>query len=127
MHTGDLAVIDVDGYCDITGRVKDMIIRGGENVYPREVEDFLFGHPSVSQVQVFGIPDERYGEIVCAWIIASDPQLSADDIRQYCQDQIAHFKVPTHVHFVDELPMTVTGKPQKFIMRDEMMRLLDEA
>ena len=127
MHTGDLAVIDVDGYCDITGRVKDMIIRGGENVYPREVEDFLFGHASVSQVQVFGIPDERYGEIVCAWIIASDPQLSADDIRQYCQDQIAHFKVPTHVHFVDELPMTVTGKPQKFIMRDEMMRLLDEA
>ncbi|MEM8824368.1 MAG: AMP-binding protein [Pseudomonadota bacterium] len=121
MHTGDLAIIDAEGYCDITGRVKDMIIRGGENIYPREVEDFLFTHPAVSQVQVFGIPDEKFGEVVCAWIVAADDSASEEDIRAFCKERIAHFKVPTHIRFKDELPMTVTGKPQKFIMREEMV------
>lgn len=122
MHTGDLATMDAAGYCDITGRVKDMVCRGGENVYPREVEDFLFTHPAVAQAQVFGIPDDKFGEIVCAWIVLHDGQaLTEDDIRQYCRDNIAHFKVPAHVRFKAELPMTVTGKPQKFVMRDEMV------
>jgi fatty-acyl-CoA synthase len=124
MHTGDLAVIDAEGYCDITGRVKDMIIRGGENIYPREVEDFLFTHPGISQVQVFGIPDDKFGEIVCAWAVPSDTALTSEDVRGFCKDKIAHFKVPTYVHLTPELPMTVTGKPQKFIMRDEMLKLL---
>lgn len=122
MHTGDLAVIDDEGYCDITGRVKDMIIRGGENIYPKEVEDFLFTHPGVAQVQVFGIPDDRLGEVVCAWVVASDPALQAEDVRTFCKDKIAHFKVPTHVALKEALPMTVTGKPQKFIMREEMIK-----
>lgn len=126
MHTGDLAVIDAEGYCDITGRVKDMIIRGGENIYPREIEDFLFTHPGISQVQVFGIPDDKFGEIVCAWAVPTDSGLRPDDVLDFCKDQIAHYKVPTHVHLTTELPMTVTGKPQKFIMREEMVRLLEE-
>lgn len=121
MHTGDLAVIDAEGYCDITGRVKDMIIRGGENIYPREVEDFLFTHPGISQVQVFGIPDDRLGEVVCAWVVRLDPTLTEDAVRAFCKDKIAHFKVPTHVRFKSELPMTITGKPQKFVMRDDMV------
>ncbi len=121
MHTGDLAVIDAEGYCSITGRVKDMIIRGGENIYPREIEEFLFAHPGISQVQVFGIPDARFGEVVCAWVVATDQSLSAADVQAFCKDRIAHFKVPTHVRLKDELPMTVTGKPQKFIMRDAMV------
>lgn len=124
MHTGDLAMIDAEGYCDINGRVKDMIIRGGENIYPREVEDFLFTHSSIEQVQVFGIPDDRLGEVVCAWIVPRDEALTAEDVREYCKDQIAHFKVPTHISMRSELPMTVTGKPQKFIMRDQQMELL---
>ncbi|MDJ0614794.1 MAG: AMP-binding protein [Rhizobiaceae bacterium] len=127
MYTGDLAVIDEDGYCDITGRVKDMIIRGGENVYPREVEDFLFTHPGIAQVQVFGIPDEKYGEIVCAWVVASDPDLKADSVRDFCKDKISHFKIPTHVVLKDTLPMTVTGKPQKFIMQEQMVQALERA
>ena len=122
MHTGDLAVIDAEGYCNITGRVKDLIIRGGENISPREVEEFLYRHPQVQDVQVFGIPDQRYGEIVCAWIKlkGSDP-CDADAIRLFCRDQIAHFKVPTHIRFVEQFPMTVTGKIQKFIMREQMI------
>ncbi len=127
MHTGDLAVIDADGYCDITGRVKDMIIRGGENIYPREVEDFLFTHPGIEQVQVFGVPDEIYGEVVCAWVVPADPTLTPVEVRAFCKDQIAHFKVPTHVALKDALPMTVTGKPQKFIMRQEMEAALAKA
>ena len=122
MHTGDLAVMDAQGYCAITGRVKDMILRGGENIYPREIEEFLYTHPKVAQAQVFGIPDDRLGEAVCAWIVAkagSTP--TEDDIRDYCRQHIAHFKVPEHVRFKDELPMTVTGKPQKFVMRDQML------
>ena len=122
MHTGDLATIDADGYCNIVGRVKDMLIRGGENVYPREVEEFLFRHPKVAQVQVFGVPDTRYGEEVCAWIMLKPGQTATEaEIREFCQGQIAHYKVPRYVRFVDEIPMTVTGKAQKFVMRDKMV------
>lgn len=121
MHTGDLAVMDEDGYCRITGRVKDMIIRGGENVYPREIEEFLYRHPAVADVQVFGVPDEKYGEEVCAWIkVRADAPASEAEIRDFCKGQIAHYKVPRYVRFVDEFPMTVTGKVQKFVMRDAM-------
>ncbi|MDW4499687.1 AMP-binding protein [Sulfitobacter sp. D35] len=122
MHTGDLATLDDAGYCKITGRVKDMILRGGENIYPREIEEFLYTHPDVAQAQVFGIPDDRLGEVVCAWIVAKPGRSpNADDIRAFCKTNIAHFKVPLHVRFKKELPMTVTGKPQKFIMRDAMV------
>jgi fatty-acyl-CoA synthase len=122
MHTGDLAVIDAQGYCNIAGRVKDLIIRGGENISPREVEEFLYRHPQIQDVQVFGIPDQRYGEVVCAWIrLKGVEPCDADAIRLFCRDQIAHFKVPTHVRFVEQFPMTVTGKIQKFIMREQMI------
>ncbi|WP_127901664.1 AMP-binding protein [Solirhodobacter olei] len=125
MHTGDLAVIDAEGYCNITGRVKDMILRGGENVYPREVEEFLYTHPEVSQVQVFGIPDHKFGEIVVAWIVPRPGTSPTEEgIRSFCRDQIAYFKVPQLVRFKDSLPMTVTGKPQKFIMREAMIEEL---
>lgn len=119
LHSGDLAEMDAEGYVQIVGRIKDMIIRGGENVYPREIEEFLYTHPDILEAQVFGIPDEKYGEIVCAWVQQRvGVELSAADIRAYCADQITHFKVPTIVRFVDEFPMTVTGKIQKFKMRD---------
>jgi len=122
MHTGDFARLDDEGYCNITGRLKDMICRGGENIYPREVEEFLYTHDAVSQVQVFGIADEKYGEISVAWIITKpDASSSEQEIKDYCKGKIAHYKMPAHVRFVDEIPMTVTGKPQKFIMRDKMM------
>jgi fatty-acyl-CoA synthase len=122
MHTGDLAIIDEQGYCNITGRLKDLIIRGGENISPREVEEFLYRHPQVQDVQVFGIPDSRYGEVVCAWIkLKSGEQCDAERVRTFCRDQIAHFKVPQHVRFVEQFPMTVTGKIQKFIMREQMI------
>jgi fatty-acyl-CoA synthase len=125
MHTGDLATLDDEGYCNIVGRVKDMVIRGGENVYPREVEEFLFRHPKVAAVQVFGVPDAKYGEELAAWIITKPGQsCTEDEIRAFCRDQIAHYKVPRHIRFVQELPVTVTGKPQKFIMREAMMREL---
>lgn len=121
MRTGDLAVIDAQGYCEITGRVKDMILRGGENIYPREIEDFLFTHPAVAQAQVFGLPDPTYGEIVCAWVVPRvGAVLEEEEIRAYCKSRIAHFKVPTHVRIRDSLPMTVSGKPQKFLMREAM-------
>ncbi|QPC94998.1 AMP-binding protein [Mesorhizobium sp. INR15] len=122
MHTGDLATIDAEGFCNIVGRVKDMLIRGGENVYPREVEEFLYRNPKVEQVQVFGVPDEKYGEEICAWIVLKAGQTATEDeVRAFCRDQIAHYKVPRHVRFVAELPMTVTGKAQKFKMRETMM------
>jgi fatty-acyl-CoA synthase len=125
MMTGDLATIDAEGYCNIVGRVKDMLIRGGENVYPREVEEFLFTHPAVSQAQVFGVPDPKYGEDVAAWIILKPGvAATAEDIIAYCRDRIAHYKVPRYVRFVDALPMTVTGKAQKFVMRDAMIKEL---
>jgi fatty-acyl-CoA synthase len=122
MHTGDLATMDADGYCNIVGRIKDMVIRGGENVYPREIEEFLYRHPKIQDVTVFGVPDERYGEELCAWIkIRVGEKLTAEEVRDFCRDQIAHYKVPRHIRFVDEFPMTVTGKIQKFIMRERMV------
>ena len=119
MHTGDLAVMDADGYLNIVGRIKDLVIRGGENVYPREVEEFLYTHPEISDVQVIGVPDDRYGEELMAWVIARDgAALDEEAVRAYCRDRIAHYKVPRYVKFVDSFPMTVTGKVQKFKMRD---------
>jgi fatty-acyl-CoA synthase len=121
MHTGDLATMDADGYCAIVGRIKDMVIRGGENVYPREIEEFLYTHPAIVDVQVFGVPDQRFGEELCAWIkLRSGEELTEDEVKAYCRDQIAHYKVPRYVKFVEEFPMTVTGKMQKFIMRARM-------
>ena len=125
MHTGDLAVIDDEGFCNIVGRIKDMVIRGGENIYPREVEEFLYRHPKIEEVQVFGIPDPRFGEELCAWIKPrTHEKLTAEEIKEFCAGQIAHYKVPRHIKFVDSYPMTVTGKMQKFIMREEMAREL---
>jgi fatty-acyl-CoA synthase len=125
MHTGDLGVIDAEGYCNIVGRIKDMIIRGGENVYPREVEEFLFKHPKIQGVACFGVPDPRFGEELCAWIqLRSGVTAGAEEIKQYCRGQIAHYKIPRYFEFVDEFPMTVTGKIQKFIMRDLMIERL---
>jgi fatty-acyl-CoA synthase len=122
MHTGDLATIDAEGYCNIVGRVKDMLIRGGENVYPREIEEFLFRHPKVQSVQVFGVPDPKYGEEVCAWIVLKPgAEATQEEIREFCREQIAHYKIPRYVRFVDDLPMTVTGKAQKFVMREKMI------
>jgi fatty-acyl-CoA synthase len=126
MHTGDLATIDADGNCNIVGRLKDMVIRGGENIYPREIEEYLFRYTKVQNVQVFGVPDEKNGEELCAWIVLRQGEsASEEDIREFCRGQIAHYKVPRYVRFVDEMPLTVTGKVQKFVMREEMIRLLD--
>jgi fatty-acyl-CoA synthase len=125
MHTGDLATMDADGYVNIVGRIKDMIIRGGENIYPREIEEFLFAHPDIVEVQVIGVPDVRYGEEVMAWVRRRDgASLGEEDVRAYCRGQIAHYKIPRYVHFVDEFPMTVTGKIQKFKMREEAVHML---
>jgi fatty-acyl-CoA synthase len=125
MHTGDLAVMDDEGYLNIVGRIKDMIIRGGENVYPREIEEFLYGHPDIVDVQVIGVPDVRYGEEIMAWVkVREGAQLDTDAVRRYCQDRIAHFKVPRYVHVTDEFPMTITGKVQKFKMREVAIELL---
>jgi fatty-acyl-CoA synthase len=125
MHTGDLAVIDVEGYCNIVGRIKDLVIRGGENVYPREVEEFLYRHPKIEDVQVFGVPDAKFGEEICAWIkVRVGTALTEEEVRDFCRNQIAHYKVPRHIRFVNEFPMTVTGKMQKFIMRAQMEKEL---
>jgi fatty-acyl-CoA synthase len=125
MHTGDLATLDQDGYCNIVGRIKDMVIRGGENIYPREVEEFLYTHPKVADVQVFGVPDERFGEQLCAWIsIQEGETLTEQEILEFCRDRIAHYKVPRYIRFVEAFPMTVTGKIQKFIMRQKMIEEL---
>jgi fatty-acyl-CoA synthase len=119
MHTGDLAVMREDGYVNIVGRIKDMIIRGGENIYPREIEEFLHTHPQVSDVQVIGVPDVRYGEEVCAWIRLREGQrVTVEEIREYCRGQIASYKIPRYIRFTDEFPQTVTGKIQKFRMRE---------
>ncbi len=121
MHTGDLAVMRPDGYVNIVGRIKDMIIRGGENVYPREIEEFLYGHPKVADVQVIGVPDAKYGEEICAWVKLKEGESAGEDeIRAYCRGKIATYKVPRYVKFVDAFPMTVTGKVQKYLMRDAM-------
>jgi fatty-acyl-CoA synthase len=122
MHTGDLATIDAEGYCNIVGRLKDMLIRGGENIYPREIEEFLFRHPKIQSAQVFGVPDAKYGEEVCAWIVLrAGENLTAEEVQEFCRGQIAHYKIPKYIRFVDELPMTVTGKVQKFVMRERMI------
>jgi fatty-acyl-CoA synthase len=125
MHTGDLATIDAAGYCNIVGRIKDMVIRGGENVYPREIEEFLYRHPKIQDVQVIGVPDSRYGEELCAWVRLRDGEIATvEEIRAFCQGQIAHYKVPRYVKFVDGFPMTVTGKIQKFLMRQQTIEEL---
>jgi len=125
MHTGDLGVIDDEGYANITGRLKDMVIRGGENVYPREVEEFLYRHAKVQAVQVCGVPDAKFGEEVCAWIqLKPGTSSTAEEIREFCQNQIAHYKVPRYIRFVTEFPMTITGKVQKFAMREHMIKEL---
>jgi len=122
MHTGDLATLDPAGYCRITGRIKDMIIRGGENIYPREIEEFLYRHPKIQDVQIIGVPDPKYGEEVCAWVrLRPGEAMDADALRRFCQGQIAHYKIPRHIRFVDEFPMTITGKIQKFAMRAVML------
>jgi fatty-acyl-CoA synthase len=125
MHTGDLATMDDEGYLNIVGRSKDMVIRGGENVYPREIEEFLYSHEAIADVQVIGVPDEKYGEELCAWVIARpDASLDEDAVRDYCRGRLAHFKVPRYVIFADEFPMTVTGKVQKFKMREASVERL---
>ncbi len=125
MHTGDLATLDEDGYCNIVGRIKDMVIRGGENVYPREIEEYLFRHPKIEAAQVVGVPDPRYGEELAAWIKLKPGEACVpEEIRAFCEGQIAHYKIPRYIRFVDGFPMTVTGKVQKFLMREEMIREL---
>ena len=119
MHTGDLATMEEQGYVRVVGRIKDMIIRGGENIYPREVEEFLYTHPEIADVQVIGVPDERYGEELMAWVMPRPgSSLTEEGVRDFCRGRIAHFKIPRYVKFVDSFPMTVTGKVQKFKMRD---------
>jgi len=123
--SGDLASIDDAGYCQIVGRVKDMLIRGGENIYPREIEEFLYTHPKIEEVEIIGVPDRKYGEEVCAWIkLHEGQQASAEEIRHFCEGRIAHFKIPKFIKFVEAFPMTVTGKVQKFVMRERMTQEL---
>jgi fatty-acyl-CoA synthase len=121
MHTGDVATIDAEGYCNITGRIKDMVIRGGENIYPREIEEFLHRHPLVSEAYVFGVPDPKFGEELCAWIRLKDGKSCNEEIiREFCRGMIAHYKIPRYIRFVDNFPLTVSGKIQKFVMRNMM-------
>ena len=121
LHSGDIATLDRQGYCRIVGRLKDMLIRGGENIFPREIEEFLYRHPKVEAVEVFGVPDPKYGEAVCAWVkLRPGERVSAEELRAFCRERIAHYKIPRHIRFVDEFPLTVTGKVQKFRMREQM-------
>ena len=126
MHTGDLAVMDEDGYLAITGRIKDMVIRGGENIYPREIEEFLYTHPDILDAQVIGVPDDRYGEELMAWVRLRPgaTNLTAEEVRSFCSGQLAHYKIPRYVHVVDEFPMTVTGKVRKVEMRERAAQIL---
>ena len=126
MHTGDLAIMDTDGYLAITGRIKDMVIRGGENVYPREIEEFLYTHPDILDAQVIGVPDARYGEELMVWVRlrAGAPALTAESLREFCAGQLAHYKIPRYVHIADEFPMTVTGKVRKVEMRERSVEIL---
>jgi fatty-acyl-CoA synthase len=125
MHTGDLAIMDAEGYINIVGRIKDMIIRGGENVYPREIEEFLYTHPKISDVQVIGVPDARYGEEIMAWVKLRDGATATlEELREYCRGRVAHYKIPRYVKFVDAFPATVTGKIQKFVMREQSIKEL---
>src|SRR6266536_480392 len=126
MHTGDLATMDSDGYVNIVGRIKDLVIRGGENVYPREIEEFLYAHPDVADVQVIGVPDAKYGEELMAWVVmrpGAEP-LTAEAVLAFCAGKLAHFKIPRYVHVVDGFPMTVTGKVRKVEMRERAVDLL---
>jgi len=126
LHTGDLAVMDENGYCKITGRIKNMIIRGGENIYPREIEEFLYSHPKVADVQVYGVPDIKYGEQVMAAIkLKEDTMATAEEIQDFCRGSIANYKVPRYVKFVDEFPMTASGKIQKFKLREMAIKELN--
>jgi fatty-acyl-CoA synthase len=125
MHTGDLAVMDPDGYLSIVGRSKDMVIRGGENVYPREVEEFLYTHPDIADAQVIGVPDLKYGEELCAWVqLREGASLTVEQLREFCDGKLAHYKVPRYLRVTDEFPMTVTGKVQKFKMRETSIQEL---
>jgi fatty-acyl-CoA synthase len=126
MHTGDLAVMDDEGYVNITGRIKDMVIRGGENIYPREIEEFLYAHPDILDAQVIGVPDPKYGEELMVWIRLREgaPPMTADALRAFCAGKLAHYKIPRYVHLVDEFPMTVTGKVRKVEMREQSVALL---
>jgi fatty-acyl-CoA synthase len=126
MHTGDLAVMDSDGYLAITGRIKDMVIRGGENIYPREIEEFLYTHPDILDAQVIGVPDAKYGEELMVWVRlrAGVPELTAEALRAFCSGQLAHYKIPRYVHITDEFPMTVTGKVRKVEMRERSVEIL---
>jgi fatty-acyl-CoA synthase len=119
MHTGDLAVMDDADYVTISGRLKDMVIRGGENIYPREVEEFLYAHPKILDVQVIGLPDTKMGEELCACVIAKEI-VTEDEVRDFCKGQIAHYKIPRYVAFMDDFPMTVTGKVQKYLLRERL-------
>jgi fatty-acyl-CoA synthase len=125
MHTGDLATMDDDGYVNIVGRIKDLVIRGGENVYPREVEEFLYSHPAIVDAQVIGVPDDRYGEELMAWVRLKDgATLTIEELREFSEGKLAHYKIPRYLHVVDEFPMTVTGKIRKVQMREEAVELL---
>ena len=128
LHSGDLGVMDEQGYMQVVGRIKDMVIRGGENVYPREIEEFLYTNSKIAEVQVFGVPDPRMGEEICAWVqLYPGETMTEDELKDFCRDQITHFKIPRHVRFVDEYPMTVTGKIQKFLMREQMQAELEQS
>jgi fatty-acyl-CoA synthase len=121
IRTGDLATMDEAGYIRIVGRIKDMLIRGGENIYPREIEEYLYTHPKIDQVEVVGVPDEKFGEEIAAWIrLTEGEHLDEDEVRDFCRGQLAHFKIPRYIRFVDEFPMTVTGKVQKYLIREQM-------
>ena len=126
MHTGDLATMDDGGYVSIVGRIKDMVIRGGENVYPREIEEFLYSHPAIADVQVIGVPDPKYGEELMAWVVMrpGTKPLTAEGVRTFCEGRLAHYKIPRYIHVVDHFPMTVTGKIRKVEMRAEAMEIL---
>jgi fatty-acyl-CoA synthase len=128
IRSGDIATLDAEGYCNIVGRLKDMVIRGGENIFPREIEEYLYTHPAIEEVQVFGVPDPKYGEELCAWIkLHEGKRLNAEELRRFCEGRIAHFKIPRYVKFVDAFPMTVTGKVQKYVMRERMAEELGAA
>jgi fatty-acyl-CoA synthase len=128
LHTGDLAVMDENGYCKITGRLKDMIIRGGENIYPREIEEFLYTHPAILDVQVVGVPDAVYGEEVVAWIILKeDAELTPADLREYCKGKISRHKIPRYIEFTKQYPMTASGKIQKFKLREQAKEVIEKA
>ena len=125
LHSGDLGALDTDGYLNITGRIKDMVIRGGENIYPREIEEFFFKNPKVADVQVIGVPDDKYGEEVCAWIkLKAGETAEVEEMQEFCRGRISHYKIPRYIRFVDTFPMTVTGKVQKFAMREQMKQEL---